>query len=408
MSYFGELRQNIRPLAAASLGAGVSLPFFAYTNTVFSPHLIKEFGWSRAQFALVGLTMLATLLVLPVIGRLNDRYGVRRVALGGTLLLPLCFVGYALQTGSFLFFLACATAVLMIGAMTSPLVYSRLIAERFDKAQGLALTVMNCVPAALAIPFVPVLNWIIDTWGWRPAYLVLGVIVLVAGLIALMLVPPQQPAEKASEASMAAVEKPQGAKDDYRLILKSGVFWIIFIGFFLCLLQTPLHAAQMNIMLMENGLTTQGAANIVSVYAAGTIIGRIACGLALDRYSTPAVTAISMGIPAIGYLILGSPLDAVGFVTFAMFLVGVSVGAESDLISYLVARYFKLRIYSTTLGVVYVCSFAASASGALMISGILTVWDSFAPFLYLVAGTVTAGSLLFLLLPKSRHVERIG
>lgn len=97
MSYFGELRQNIRPLAAASLGGGVSLPFFAYTNTVFSPHLIREFGWSRAQFALVGLTMLATLLVLPVIGRLNDRFGVRRVALGGTLLLPLCFVAYSLR-----------------------------------------------------------------------------------------------------------------------------------------------------------------------------------------------------------------------------------------------------------------------------------------------------------------------
>lgn len=407
MSYFGELRQNIRPLAAASLGGGVSLPFLAYTNTVFSPHLIQEFGWSRAQFALVGITMLATLLVLPVIGRLNDRYGVRRVALGGTLLLPLCFVAYALQTGSFLFFLACATAVLMIGAMTSPLVYSRLIAERFDKAQGLALTIMNCVPAALAIPFVPVLNWIIDTWGWRPAYLVLGITVLIVGLIALAMVPPHARQERA-EAAAPVVLKPATAREDYRLILKSGVFWIIFVGFFLCLLQTPLHAAQMNIMLMENGLTTQGAANIVSVYAAGTIIGRIACGLALDRYSTPVVTAVSMGIPAIGYLILGGPVDTVGLVTFAMFLVGVSVGAESDLISYLVARYFKLRIYSTTLGVVYVCSFAASASGALMISGTLTVWDSFAPFLYLVAGTITAGSLLFLLLPKSRNVEKIG
>lgn len=407
MSYFGELRQNIRPLAAASLGGGVSLPFLAYTNTVFSPHLIQEFGWSRAQFALVGITMLATLLVLPVIGRLNDRYGVRRVALGGTLLLPLCFVAYALQTGSFLFFLACATAVLMIGAMTSPLVYSRLIAERFDKAQGLALTIMNCVPAALAIPFVPVLNWIIDTWGWQPAYLVLGITVLIVGLIALAMVPPHARQERA-EAAAPVVLKPATAREDYRLILKSGVFWIIFVGFFLCLLQTPLHAAQMNIMLMENGLTTQGAANIVSVYAAGTIIGRIACGLALDRYSTPVVTAVSMGIPAIGYLILGGPVDTVGLVTFAMFLVGVSVGAESDLISYLVARYFKLRIYSTTLGVVYVCSFAASASGALMISGTLTVWDSFAPFLYLVAGTITAGSLLFLLLPKSRNVEKIG
>ena len=46
MSYLGELRQHARPLTAASLGAGVSLPFFAYTNTVFSPFLIKEFGWS--------------------------------------------------------------------------------------------------------------------------------------------------------------------------------------------------------------------------------------------------------------------------------------------------------------------------------------------------------------------------
>ena len=52
MSYLGEFRHNIRALAAASLGAGTSLPFFAYTNSVFAAHLIKEFGWSRSQFAL--------------------------------------------------------------------------------------------------------------------------------------------------------------------------------------------------------------------------------------------------------------------------------------------------------------------------------------------------------------------
>lgn len=407
MSYFGELRQNARPLTAASLGAGVSLPFFAYTNTVFSPHLIAEFGWSRAQFALVGITMLATLLVLPVIGRLTDRLGVKRVALGGTLLLPLCFVAYAMQTGSFIFFLVIATSVLMLGSLTSPLVYSRLIAENFRNAQGLALTVMNCVPAAFAIPAVPLLNWIIDVWGWREAYLLLGVIVMLGGLAALMLVPKRKTVETGPETMETPLPKPS-ARSDYRLILKSGVFWIIFMGFFLCLLQTPLHAAQMNIMLMDNGLTTQGAANIVSVYAAGTIIGRIACGLALDRYSTRVVTAVSMGIPAIGYLLLGSPMDTIALITFAMFLVGVSVGAESDLISYLVARYFKLRIYSTTLGVVYVCSFAASASGALLISGTLTIWDSFTPFLYLVAGTVTVGSLLFLFLPPGRDGDKIG
>ena len=38
MSYLGEFRQNARPLAAASLGAGTSLPFFAYTNSVFAAY----------------------------------------------------------------------------------------------------------------------------------------------------------------------------------------------------------------------------------------------------------------------------------------------------------------------------------------------------------------------------------
>lgn len=401
--YLGELRQNIRPLAAASLGAGTSLPLFAYTNSVFSPYLLKEFGWTRAQFALVGLTMLATLVVLPFVGRFTDRLGVRTMALVGTILVPLCFVGYASLQGSFAIFLAVSTAVLMVGSLTSPLTYSRLIAENFHKAQGLALTIMNCTPAVLAIALVPLLNLVIERGGWRYAYLGLGVLVLVAGLMAVALIPPRAPRE-----AVPAAARPRAAREDYGLILRSRTFWVIFAGMFLCLIQTPLHAAQMNLMLMENGLTTQGAANVVSVYAFGTIVGRIACGLALDRYSTPVVTAVSMGIPAIGYFLLGTGLDTVGVVTFSMFLVGVSVGAESDLLSYLVARYFNIRIYNTTLGLVFTCAFLASAAGALSISTVLKLTDSYAPFLFIVTCTILAGSLLFLALPKGREGEKIG
>lgn len=406
MSYFGELRQNIRPLVAASLGAGVSLPFYAYTNTVFSPFLVKEFGWSRSQFALVGLTMLASLAVLPVVGRFTDRIGVRKIALIGTLTTPLAFLAYAAQQGSFLFFLLCNVMVLCFGCMSSPLVYSRLIAERFTEARGLALTIMNCVPALLAIPTVPLLNWTIEHVGWRTGYLGLAALILTVGLVALALIPADSPAE--TEGATARMAEPVTARRDYGVILKSKTFWIIFIGFFLCMLQTPLHAAQMNIMLMDNGLTTQGAANIGAIYALGTIIGRITCGLALDRYSTPVVTWISLGLPAIGYCLLASSLDTAGIITFAMFLIGMSVGAESDLMPFLNARYFKLRIFNTSLGLFYVCSFAAAAIGAIAISTTLRLTDSFTPYLFLVSGSIAIGSLLFLTLPRGRQIERIG
>lgn len=413
-SYTGELRRNMRPLIAASLGSGTSLPLFAYTNSAFAPHLVREFGWSRSQFALVGLTMLTTIFILPFVGRFTDRLGVRRMALVGTLAIPLCFVGYATQNGSFAWFLAASTATLAVGSLTSTLVYTRLIAENFEKATGLALTIVNCVPALLAMALVPLTNWWIEAIGWRSAYLVLGAIALFAGLAAVRMIPKGTGAGHEAEPGTnlpdlpATAELHRPAREDYRLILKSPVFWTIFAAMFLCLLQTPLHASQMNLMLVDNHISAQTAANIVTIYAAGTVIGRIACGLALDRFATPLVTSLSMVLPALGFFVLGTAHDSVPVIGGAMFLVGLAVGAESDLISYLVARYFSLRIYNTTLGLVYTVSFLASALGALAISRTLATYDSFAPFLYAVSGSIAVGAVLFLFLPWSADKPKVG
>ena len=350
--------------------------------------------------------MLATLPFLPLVGRITDLFGVKRVALAGTMLLSPCFIAYSLMQGSFVVFLVIFTAVLGIASMTSPLTYSRLVAESFDKARGLALTIMNCTPAVLAIVAVPVLTWSIETFGWRSSFLGLGVFAFVCGIVAVLLIPPARTRADPKQASRT--QRPHAAREDYGLIVRSGIFWIILAALFLCMLQTPLHSGQMNLMLLDNGLTPQTASNIVSVYALGTIVGRIGCGLALDRFTTPIVTAVSMGLPALGYFLLGTHLDGVKTITFSMFLVGLAVGAESDLIPYLVARYFKTRIFNTTLGLVMSCSFLSSAAGALMMSLTLKLTDSFAPFLFLVTGTVTLGTLLFLLLPKSADAEKIG
>lgn len=406
MSYLGEIRQNVRPLAAASLGVGTSLPLFAYTNSVFAPFLIEDFGWSRAQFALIGLTMLVTLPFLPIIGRVTDKVGVKRVALTGTLLILPLFIAYSQMQGNFIVFLALFTLVLIVASMTSTLVYTRIVAENFQKAQGLALTIVNCAPAVLAIAIIPLLNMLIEGVGWRTSYVILGAFCFVCGMIAILLLPPAKPKEEAVRMVEAPLQS--GKSGDYATILRSKLFWIIAIAMFLCLLQTQLHSSQMNLMLLDQGLTTQSAANIVSIYAFGTIVGRIGCGLALDRYSTPIVTFVSMILPALGFFVLGSSLDAYTVVAVAMFLIGLSVGAESDIIAFLVARYFKIRIYNTTLSLLFCCSFLASAAGALGVSYTLKVYDSFEPFLFVIAGSIVIGSFLFLLMPKSRTFEKIG
>jgi MFS family permease len=403
MSYLGEFRQQWRPLAAASLGSGVSLPLFAYTNSAFAPHLIKEFGWAKSQFALVGLATLSTLVILPLIGRIADRFGVRRIALLGTLLVPFCFLAYSRMAGSFTSYVLIFVAVLALSSMNGPLVYSRLVAENFTRARGLALTAVNSAPSAMAMILVPLLNLSILEHGWRDSYLLLGAVVLILSLAAILLIPNRPGAT--AEAKAAAREPVLPFGEAFGMILRARVFWLILAGMLLCLIQIQLHATQMNLMLIDNGLSTQEAAGVVSIYAFSTIVGRIGCGLALDRFGTPIVTFVSMVLPALGFFLLATDLDTYPVILVAVCLAGLSMGAETDLLGFLAARYFSIRIYATTLSLLFGASFLASAIGSLMISYSLATYGTFGPFLYVIAGSIFVGSLLFLFLPRGQGVK---
>jgi predicted MFS family arabinose efflux permease len=400
MGYWGELRHNWRALLAASLGSGSGLMLMAYASTIFSPYLLKEFGWTRAEFALIGLSALSSLIALPFIGRATDRFGVRKAALVGALGIPACLVGYSLMTGSFAVYFLISTFILALGTFTSPIVYTRIIAADFREARGLALTVVTVTPALFGAIAAPLLTEIVETWGWRTGYRALAGFILVSSLVAIALVPKHDPA--ALELRPA---KQAPARADFRLILTSGPFWVIFGAMFLCTLSSPLHASQMAVMLRENHLGAAQVAAMISIYGVGTICGRFACGIALDKLPTVPVAVISMILPAFGFALLASSLDTVAAIGFAMFTVGLAVGAEGDLQSFLVARHFDLRIFSTTLSLVYVAVYAASASGSALVSLTLKLTDSFSPFLAGTAVAVVIGSLLFALLPREPRVK---
>lgn len=403
MGYWTELGRNKRALASASLGSGVGLMLMSYTTTIFAPYLIKEFAWSRAQFALIGLAMLSTLVALPFIGRAADFYGVRRTALVGAIGIPLCLVGYSLMSGSFGVYFLLSAALLIVGSFTSPVVYTRIIAADFQEARGLALTVVTVSPAVFGVIAAPVVTWVIEVWGWRTGYRALALFVLVCSLAAIALIPPRDPATAEQRS-----DNPRPARADFRLILTSAPFWIIFGAMFLCTLSTPLHASQMALMLRENRLGAAQVAAMISVYGVGTITGRILCGIALDMFSAPRVAVISMILPALGFALLATHLDTIWAIGIAMFLVGLSVGAEGDLQSFLVARHFDLRIFSTTLSLVYCGVFAAAASGAGLVSLTLKLTNSFSPFLWGIAVAIVIGSALFALLAKHPPETKIG
>jgi MFS family permease len=124
-------------------GVGLSLsygPIIVTTFGVFLKPLSQEFGWSRAEVSLAfSLSILAMTGVGPLIGRLVDRLGARRVIVLSVLIFGLGVISFDFLSASLWHFYAIYLVIGVAGSGTTPVPYSQVIARWFDKKRGLAL-----------------------------------------------------------------------------------------------------------------------------------------------------------------------------------------------------------------------------------------------------------------------------
>jgi MFS family permease len=402
VTYLGELRANWRYIAAACLGqiAGYNITY--YIANVFAPYLLNAFGWSKAQFSLTGTVVLMSLICLPIGGRLTDIYGMRRMVRFGVFFTPLIYVAYSAMTGDISQYFAISIAmIVLVAPTTSSLVYGRLIAEEFRLARGAALGIAACAPPLAGAASVPFLNAFIEAHGWRNGYLLVAACFAVGGFLTVLLIPKSS---RDTRLAAKAADRPAGT--DYRAILRTPAFQIIVVGMFLCNLPFIMQGSQLMVILLEKGLTSATAAWMVSVYATGIVVGRILCGLALDRFPAPIVVAVGLGIPCIGLFILASALTHPMLIAVAVAILGLSMGAIADVMVYIVMRYFKVEIFSTVFGLIGVAVASSTALGSLILSLILKLSGSFSGFLYLSSATAMIGGSVFLLLGRQTVLDR--
>lgn len=390
MGYFGELRTNWQPLVAATAGLSAGLSLSAYTNAAMGPQFLAAFGWERSEFALTGVITLLTFAFLPVYGRVTDLFGVRKVAAIGVVGLPVCWLGYAVMSGPIWQYFAINIAVIALGVTTTPAIYSRVVATRFDTARGLALAIAISGPPLLGAISAPALAAVNRTLGWRAGCVAIAVTIAVIGVVALFMMP-------ADEARTARDTRTRGS--DYRTIARTPIFWILLAGVLLCNLYHSVTTSQLGVMLDDTGAGA-GIALLITVFATAVIVGRFICGVALDRLPAQAVAAVAMALPGLGCLLLASAWDGFWVLAIAVCCLGAAWGAEGDVIAYLVARRFDLAVYSTVLSILSAVIGVSSAVGAVLLSGMLAGSDSFNGFLVVAGCAALVGGTLFLLVRR--------
>ena len=260
-------------------------------------------GWTRETFSFALAVQNLSWGIFGIFaGMVADRFGALRVIVGGALLYALGLVGMALSPTGLLFTL---TAGVLIGAAQAGTTYAviygvigrHISADKRSWAMGVAAAAGSFGQFLM----VPTEGFLISSFGWQNALLVLSGAVLLIMPLALGL-------REAGFAGAHATQREQTIVQALREAFKYPSFQLLMAGYFVCGFQVVFIGVHMPSYLKDKGLPPQvasyalaliGLFNVFGTYAAGALGQRIAKRkiLATIYLSRAVVIAVFLAAP---------------------------------------------------------------------------------------------------------------
>ncbi|WP_028221155.1 MFS transporter [Paraburkholderia oxyphila] len=397
-AFLDELRGGWRDLIGAVIGLGLGIGAYNPVSSFFFRALEHEFGWSKAAAAVSLIALPVTAAVLPFAGLLLDRFGVRRVAALSTICMSACFVWLSAMNGQLWTFYAAFIVLNVLGCATGPVSYTRTISTRFRKSRGtaLAFSLLGIGMTAMILP--PLIAAILAHWGWRGGYRFFAAAVLVGGLLALAL--SRGPVQGASAPDTLAGDRLATAAT-------KRAFWLLGMAIFGLSVASLGFVSQFQSIAIEKGLAPATAPFLLSALAASVLVSRLVIGGALDALRPERVAATALCLAALGMLLwmFSGPHAATALI--AVLLIGLSIGAELDFLSFFCARLFGLRHYGAVYGGLAAFFYTGIATGGIAYGVIHDRTGGYVTALLMSAALFVVAALIFLTLgPAMRDAER--
>jgi MFS family permease len=277
-----------------------------------------------------------------------------------------------------------------VGAFYVPL--SATATRWFASNRGLALAIVSAGNGTGILAIAPFARYLISSYDWATAFVVMGILAWVVILPAALLV-RDSPAElgyKAYGASDVSEINPAARKLAPRAFEMTGhaatrtpTFWLIALTHFCCCAAHSGPIFHMASFAMDMGISKMTAATLLGLSGFMSIGGRVGTGVIADRIGArPTLTAM-LGLQALGIVLYlwAGPLWT--FLALAV-VFGVGFGGVMPLYAILTREYFGDRVMGTTYGAVFGISAIGMGIGSYLGGFFFDVASSYAG-LYVVS-----------------------
>lgn len=397
-----EFKLGWRALCVALVGNGTgvaALLLYGYGAMVVP--LQEAFGWERSALqAAMSFMFGGTVIAAQLAGWLILRHGARIVATLSVLALAAGFMGMTCLRDSIWTLYLGFACLGILGLGTLHLTWTQLVNSWFDRNRGLALAITLCGSGIAAAVLPALVTWSVTRWDWRAGFLAMAAILLLLTL-PLVLMWMQAPAgtsfaRKGPAASGTSTEP--GVT--FRQGLHSGKFWRCNVALVLAVSGVVAMVTNTIPVMRDKGLTAGEASQIFGGFGVSLIVGRIVVGYLADRVWAPGIAALALLLPGAGCLILAYGSHDHAILLLAVAMIGVGAGAEYDVASFLIAKYFGMREYSRLFGAHTGLITIGASLTPLLVGALYKLSGSYDGLLAYAVICFTVGPLLLLTLGR--------
>ena len=284
------------------LGASFTMTFMSQGIQGSFGNFVKpmsaEFGWDRATAVLpITVAILVSGLFQPVVGRLVDLYGPKRIITIGIVVLACSAAAIAWTPGiwylTFVYGILFALAVSCAGGIPN----STLNARWFVRLRGRAMATVTAGGSVGQLLVIPASMIVLMQTNWRTTYLLMGACVLLVGVPVALLIFRNDPQEMGlapdGDAVAAQPEDVQAEPpppptaplepDKWHGALASTQMWLLAGSFFVCGFSVFLVQTHFVAFVTDRGISPAVAATALGLLSGFNLVGTLSAGVISDR-----------------------------------------------------------------------------------------------------------------------------
>ncbi len=331
-----------RVLAGCGVVFVFSVPaLFGSTFGLFMVPFEKSQGWGRADiaFSLTLATLVSWLSVLAG-GWLADHVRLRPLLFVGIVLGAANLAAFSLMGASVWHFYVLVIALAFTALGASPLILSKLVQGWFDKRLGSALGLLFACAAVGGVLHPLIISSVIQSAGWRQAFVVMGALALFGGLLAAVLLVRERRPDAAAVRPLSA----RAEKAPMIAFLGDRTWWILAVWNLLFAFGSGSIMVHFAALLHDRGAAPAQIGVAVSLIGASHFAGNLLAGWLVDRISPRRMAYLLMLMPlASAVLLLVGEQHAA--MVLAASVLGLASGSDGSLSAFLARHYFGARLY---------------------------------------------------------------